>query len=63
MRDLYDEFAKEHSNEKFEFKPIPVTGDLKDIMKNKVAGGQFPDIIDLAGNDVSLAAIEQKACP
>lgn len=28
-------------------------------MNNKVASGEFPDMIDLAGNDVSLAAIEQ----
>lgn len=59
MRDIYDKFAKEHANGNVEFKPIPVNGDLKDIMKNKVASGEFPDIIDLAGNAVSLAAIEQ----
>lgn len=29
-------------------------------MNNKVASGEFPDVIDLAGNAVSLAAIEQK---
>ncbi|MTV59102.1 extracellular solute-binding protein, partial [Streptococcus pneumoniae] len=31
-----------------------------DIMNNKVASVEFPDVIDLAGNAVSLAAIEQK---
>lgn len=59
MRDLYDNFAKEHADGKVEFKAIPVTGALTDTMNNKVASGEFPDIIDLAGNDVSLAAIEQ----
>lgn len=60
MRDIYDKFAKDHAGGKVEFKAIPVTGDLKDTMNNKVASGEFPDLIDLAGNDVSLAAIEQK---
>lgn len=59
MRDLYDTFAKEHAGGKVEFKAIPVTGALTDTMNNKVASGEFPDLIDLAGNDVSLAAIEQ----
>lgn len=59
MRDLYDEFAKKHATEKVQFKAIPVTGALTDTMNNKVASGEFPDMIDLAGNDVSLAAIEQ----
>ena len=60
MRDLYDKFAEEHKDSGVEFKPTPVNGDLKDIMNNKVASGEFPDVIDLAGNAVSLAAIEQK---
>ncbi|KXB41385.1 ABC transporter substrate-binding protein [Amygdalobacter nucleatus] len=59
MRDLYEKFAEQHKGENVEFKPIPVSGDLKDIMKNKVASGEFPDVIDLAGNAVSLAAINQ----
>ncbi|MGU8015595.1 ABC transporter substrate-binding protein [Streptococcus suis] len=59
MRDLYEKFAEEHNTENIEFKQIPVTGSLTDIMNNKVASGEFPDIIDLAGNGVSLAAIEQ----
>ena len=59
MRDLYDEFAKRHATGDVEFKPIPVNGSLTDIMNNKVASGEFPDMIDLAGSDVSLAAIEQ----
>ena len=60
MRDLYDKFAEEHKDSGVEFKPIPINGDLKDVMNNKVASGEFPDVIDLAGNAVSLAAIEQK---
>ncbi|CQR24967.1 bacterial extracellular solute-binding protein [Streptococcus varani] len=59
MRDLYDKFAKDHANGKVEFKAVPVDGSITDVMKNKVASGEFPDMIDLAGNDVSLAAIEQ----
>ena len=59
MRDLFDELAKEHADGEVEFKPIPVSGSLVDIMNNKVASGAFPDIIDLAGQSLSLAAIEQ----
>ncbi|MGY3724524.1 carbohydrate ABC transporter substrate-binding protein, CUT1 family [Granulicatella balaenopterae] len=59
MRDLYDDFAKQHEDGPVQFKPTPVSGSLVDIMNNKVASGQFPDMIDLAGNAVSLAAIEQ----
>lgn len=59
MRDLYDEFAKEHADGKVTFKPIPVSGSLVDTMNNKVASGEFPDVIDLAGQQISLAAIEQ----
>ncbi|MDP8161516.1 ABC transporter substrate-binding protein [Pasteurella atlantica] len=59
MRDLYDDFAKTHNNETIEFKPISVNGNIKDVMNNKVANGEFPAIIDLAGHDVSLAAISQ----
>ncbi|CVY21674.1 bacterial extracellular solute-binding protein [Streptococcus pneumoniae] len=43
MRDLYDKFAEEHKDSSVEFKPTPVNGDLKDIMNNKVASGEFPD--------------------
>lgn len=59
MRDLYDEFAKQHADGDVTFKPIPVTASLVDTMNNKVAGGQFPEVIDLGGQPVSLAAIEQ----
>lgn len=59
MRDLYDEFAKQHADSGITFKPIPISGSLVDTMNNKVASGEFPDVIDLAGQAVSLAAIEQ----
>lgn len=59
MRDIYDEFAKKHADEGVTFKPIPISGSLVDTMNNKVASGEFPDVIDLAGQAVSLAAIEQ----
>lgn len=59
MRDLYDDFAKEHATGDVEFKVNAVSGSLPDIMNNKVATSEFPDMIDLAGNAVSLAAIEQ----
>lgn len=59
MRDLYDDFAKNHATGNVEFKATPVSGSLVDLMNNKVASGEFPNVIDLAGNAVSLAAIEQ----
>lgn len=59
MRDLYDKFAEEHKDSGVTFKPIPVSGSLTDVMNNKVASGQFPDVIDLAGQSLSLASIEQ----
>lgn len=59
MRDLYDDFAEQHADGNIEFKATPVSGELSDVMNNRVASGEFPDIIDLAGGAVSLAAIEQ----
>lgn len=59
MRDLYDKFSEEHATGDVEFEATPVTGELEDVMNNKVGSGEFPDVIDLAGNAVSLAAIEQ----
>lgn len=60
MRDLYNKFAEEHATGDIEFEPIPVNDGLPDIMNNKVASGEFPDVIDLAGDAVSMAAIEQE---
>lgn len=58
MRDIYDEFAKQHAEGSVEFKAIP-TQDVKGTVENSVAGGNYPDIIDLAGDSVSLAAMSQ----
>ena len=58
MRDIYDEFAKEHADGEVEFKAIP-TEDIDSVVENKVAGGGYPDMVDLAGRSVSLAAISQ----
>ncbi len=58
MRDIYDEFAKQHADGPVEFKAIP-TEDIDGIIENKVAGGSYPDMIDLAGRTVSLSAIAQ----
>lgn len=58
MRDIYDEFAKQHADGPVEFKAI-ATEDVQGTVDNGVAGGTYPDIADLAGNSVSLAAISQ----
>ena len=58
MRDIYDEFAKEHADGEVEFKAIP-TEDIDSVVENKVAGGSYPDMVDLAGRSVSLGAISQ----
>lgn len=58
MRDIYDEFAAMHADGPVTFKPIPVENAV-DIMNNMVTGGSFPDVIDLAGSGLSLAAVAQ----
>lgn len=58
MRDIYDEFAEEHADEGITFKPIPVEN-RDDIVSSEVAGGSFPDIVDVGGNGVPQAAVEQ----
>ena len=58
MRDIYDEFAKEHSDGTVTFKPIPVEN-RDDIVSAKVAGGSFPDMVDVGGAGVPQAAISQ----
>ena len=35
------------------------TEDIDSVVENKVAGGSYPDMVDLAGRSVSLAAISQ----
>lgn len=59
MRDIYDEFAKQHADGPVEFKAIP-TEDVQGTVDNNVAGGKYPDVLDLSGNSLSLAAISQE---
>ncbi|MEG0649907.1 MAG: extracellular solute-binding protein [Oscillospiraceae bacterium] len=54
MRDIYDEFAKQHADGPVEFKAIPLEN-RKDMIASKVSGGAFPDMIDLAGESVKAA--------
>jgi len=58
MRDIYDEFAEEHSDGEVTFKPIPVEN-RDDIVSAQVAGGSFPDMVDVGGDGVPQAAISQ----
>lgn len=58
MRDIYDEFAKQHADGPVAFKPIPVEK-RDEIVSAKVAGGSFPDIVDM-GIALPQSAISQK---
>ena len=58
MRDIYQNFADAHAGEACTFNPIAVENVLE-IATNEVAGGSFPNMVDLAGNEVPLAAIAQ----
>lgn len=58
MREIYDEFAQKYATGNVEFKPIPVEN-LSEIVSNKVAGGEFPDMVDMAGVPVPQAALAQ----
>lgn len=58
MRDIYDEFAKQHENDSVTFKPIAVEN-RDDIVSAQVAGGSFPDMVDVGGSGVPLSAIAQ----
>lgn len=58
MRDIYDAFAEEHADGAVTFKPIAVEN-RDDIVSAQVAGGSFPDIVDVGGGGVPLSAIEQ----
>ncbi len=46
MRDIYDDFAKSHADGTVTFKPIPVEN-RDDVVNAQVAGGGFPDMIDM----------------
>lgn len=58
MREIYDAFAAAHADGPVEFKPIAVENNTE-IMSNMVSGGQFPDIIDLAGSAMPAGAVAQ----
>lgn len=58
MRDIYDAFAEEHADGNVTFKPIAVEN-RDDIVSAQVAGGSFPDIVDVGGGGVPLSAIQQ----
>ncbi len=57
MRDIYDEFAAQHADGPVTFKPIAVEN-RDDIVSAEVAGGSFPDLVDL-GSPVPAAAVSQ----
>lgn len=58
MRDIYEKFAEDHADGEVTFKPIAVEN-RDDIVSNQVAGGSFPDVVDVGGSGVPQAAIEQ----
>lgn len=57
MRDIYDDFAAQHADGPVTFKPIAVQN-RDDIVKNELAGGSFPDIVDM-GQNIPESAITQ----
>lgn len=57
MRDIYDDFAAAHADGPVIFKPIPVEN-RGDIVSAQVAGGNFPDVVDV-DQSVPQAAISQ----
>ncbi len=58
MRDIYDEFGKTHAKGNIKFKPIAVEN-RDELVSAQVAGGKFPDIVDVGGDGVPQAAIAQ----
>ena len=48
MRDIYDGFAEAHADGPITFKPIAVEN-RDDIVSAQVAGGSFPDMVDVGG--------------
>lgn len=52
------EFAKEHADGSVTFKPIAVEN-RDDIVSAQVAGGSFPDLVDVGGGGVPQAALSQ----
>lgn len=58
MRDIYQEFADAHADGEVTFEAIAVEN-RDDIVSAQVAGGSFPDLVDVGNAGVPLAAIEQ----
>ena len=58
MRDIYDEVEQEHADGDVTFKPIAVEN-RDDIVSAQVAGGSFPDMVDVGGGGVPQAALSQ----
>lgn len=61
MRDIYKEFQLMHIDDEVTFEPIALTSDgaVEDMMRNEVAGGNFPEMIDLAGVAIPANAMAQ----
>lgn len=59
MRDIYQQFADAHADGPVKFEPI-VVEDVLGVATNEIAGGEFPDMVDFAGNEVPLAAVAQE---
>lgn len=57
MRDIYDEFARQHANGPITFKPIPVISP-KEQAEAAAGGGNALDIVDANGYDVRSAAAQ-----
>lgn len=59
MRDIYRDFQLMHIDSEVQFEPIALSADnaVEEMMKNEVAGGNFPEMIDLAGIAVPNNAI------
>ena len=53
MRDIYDEFAKQHADGPVKFKAIP-TENIQSVVDNKVAGGAYPRRkLRFSGSDIA----------
>lgn len=61
MRDIYQEFQLMHIDDEVTFEPIALTSEtaIEDMMRNEVAGGDFPEMIDLAGISIPPNAMAQ----
>lgn len=59
MRDIYREFEEMHKDDDVTFEAIAIssTDGVKEIVNAEVSDGNFPDMVDYAGQNVSDAAI------